>query len=56
MDTPDPALHYHAGMIALAMGRKPDARNHLERALALNRRFDPVQAPIADKALAGLTQ
>ena len=51
MGTPDPGFYYHAGMIALALGRKPDARNYLERALALNRRFDPVQAPIAEKAL-----
>ena len=41
-------------MIALAAGRKPDARNSLERALSLNRRFDIVQAPIAEKALAEL--
>jgi tetratricopeptide (TPR) repeat protein len=52
MDTPEPGFYYHAGMIALALGRKPDAAKLLERALELNPKFDPVQAAIASKKLA----
>jgi tetratricopeptide (TPR) repeat protein len=52
MDTPEPGFYYHAGMIALALGRKPDATKLLARALELNPKFDPVQAPIANKKLA----
>ena len=54
MGTPEPGFHYHAGMIASALGRKPGAKKHLERALALNPKFDISQAPIAEKALAKL--
>ena len=52
MDTPEPGFYYHAGMIALALGRKPDAAKLLARALELNPKFDPIQAPIAKKKLA----
>jgi tetratricopeptide (TPR) repeat protein len=52
MDTPEPGFYYHAGMIALALGRKPDAAKLLERALELNPKFDPVQSAIASKKLA----
>ena len=41
-------------MIALATDRKAEAKNYLERALALNPKFDPVQAGIAQKALSEL--
>ena len=51
LGTPDPALHYHAGMIARALGKSEEARKHLTRALALNPRFDARQAPLARKAL-----
>jgi tetratricopeptide (TPR) repeat protein len=54
MGTPEPGFFYHAGMIAIAQDRKQDAKNYLERALALNRKFDFSQAPIAQKALAKL--
>ena len=50
--TPEPGFYYHAGMIALAQGRKPDAAKLLARALELNPKFDPMQAPIAEKKLA----
>ncbi|MCU1273871.1 MAG: Tetratricopeptide 2 repeat protein [Bryobacterales bacterium] len=49
--TPEPGFYYHAGMIAHALGNKPEARKHLERALALNPRFDPRQSEIAEAAL-----
>jgi tetratricopeptide (TPR) repeat protein len=53
MDTPEPAFYYHAGMIALALGRKPDAVKLFQRALRLNPNFDPIQASIAKKELSG---
>lgn len=52
LDTPEPGFFYHAGMIALTLGRKPDAAKLLERALELNPKFDQAQAPIASKKLA----
>jgi len=55
MDTPEPSFFYHAGMIALAQGRKPDAAKALTRALDLNPKFDPIQAPIAKQKLAETT-
>ncbi len=51
MGTPEPAFHYHAGMIAAAIGKKDEARKHLERALALNPKFDLRQAARAESAL-----
>ena len=44
LKTPDAALHYHAGVIQRALGDDVGARIHLERAMALNDRFDPRQA------------
>jgi tetratricopeptide (TPR) repeat protein len=49
--TPEPGFYYHAGMIANALGNTPEARKHLERALALNPRFDPRQSELAEAAL-----
>jgi len=49
--TPEPAFHYHAGMIAKARGKKEDAAKHLQRALALNPAFDWKQAAVANAAL-----
>ena len=49
--TPEPAFHYHAGMIASALGKKDEAERHLERALALNARFDLSQAERAEAEL-----
>ena len=51
LGTKDARLFYHAGMIAQAAGDKSGARDYLKRALALNPQFDPLQAPIARKAL-----
>jgi Tfp pilus assembly protein PilF len=51
LGTKDARLFYHAGMIAQAAGDKRGARDYLKRALALNAQFDPLQAPIARKAL-----
>ncbi|MGH2686566.1 MAG: tetratricopeptide repeat protein, partial [Actinomycetota bacterium] len=55
LGTPDPRLHYHAGMIALATGDQVLARAELERALRLGPAFDPLQAPEARETLGGLT-
>jgi tetratricopeptide (TPR) repeat protein len=54
MGTAEPSFSYHAGMIAAAQGRKAEARTHLERALAMNPKFDISQAAVARKTLAGL--
>jgi tetratricopeptide (TPR) repeat protein len=51
LGTKDARLFYHAGMIARAAGDKSGAHDYLKRALALNPQFDPLQAPIARKAL-----
>jgi len=52
LGTKDARLFYHAGMIAQASGDQTSARDYLERALMLSPQFDPLQAPIARKALA----
>ena len=56
LGTPEPAFYYHAGMIERALGQTDQARKHLERALALNARFDPRQAPLAEAALKEIAQ
>jgi tetratricopeptide (TPR) repeat protein len=49
--TPEPAFFYHAGLIDNALGKKEEARELLEKALALNPNFDSRQASIAGKTL-----
>lgn len=56
LGTPEPAFYYHAGMIEHALGQADQARKHLEKALALNARFDPRQAPLAETALREMAQ
>ncbi len=51
LGTRDARLFYHAGMIARAASDKVAAKNFLERALALNPHFDPLQSERARKAL-----
>ncbi|MBS1872736.1 MAG: tetratricopeptide repeat protein [Acidobacteria bacterium] len=51
MGTPEPMFYYHAGLISLAQGRKAEAAQRLKKALTLNPRFDPRQAPAAESAL-----
>jgi len=53
-NTPDPELHFHAGMIAAAAGDRPAARQHLEKALKFNPQFSVLLAPVAVKTLAQL--
>jgi hypothetical protein len=50
--TRDARLLYHAGMIASANGNRQISRDYLKQSLALCPNFDPLQAPIASKALA----
>jgi hypothetical protein len=46
-NTPDPAIHYHAGCIAAAAGDRVSAQNHLQRALSMNPAFSLLHAPKA---------
>ncbi|MBC8126686.1 MAG: tetratricopeptide repeat protein [Gloeobacteraceae cyanobacterium ES-bin-144] len=55
-NTPDPEIHYHAGMIASAYGDHSSAKKHLKRALAMNPYFSVIQAPLALKELEQLEQ
>ncbi|MCB0189473.1 MAG: tetratricopeptide repeat protein, partial [Caldilineaceae bacterium] len=54
LGTQDATLHFHAGMIAQARGAEAAARQHLERALAINPHFSPLDGPIAQATLAAL--
>jgi len=51
LGTQDPRLFYHAGMIARAAGKRAPSQRYLQRALALNPQFDPLQAIRARAAL-----
>ena len=53
LGTRDARLFYHAGMIARAGGDEVSARDYIRRALELNPRFDPLHAPIAERAIEG---
>ena len=48
-------LHYHAGMIKLALGERDAARNELSLALTLNPHFNPLAVAKATKVLATLS-
>lgn len=54
LGTPYARFHFHAGMIALALGDDDQARTELTRALAINPYFDPLDAPVARETLDGL--
>jgi tetratricopeptide (TPR) repeat protein len=54
LGTEEAAFHYHAGMIARALGRPRAAERHLRRALALNPAFDVRQSPTARATLDAL--
>ncbi len=51
LGTTDALMLYHAGMIAQVQQDSPAARDYLGRALALNPRFSPLYAPLAQQAL-----
>jgi tetratricopeptide (TPR) repeat protein len=50
--TQDASLYYHAGMIEKALGNTEAARADLQKALEINPHFSPLQASIAEQALA----
>jgi Flp pilus assembly protein TadD len=54
LDTPDARIRYHAGMIALALGRTEDARAYLEAARSAEAALPPLQVQRLDAALAEL--
>jgi tetratricopeptide (TPR) repeat protein len=51
LETTEPAFYYHAGMIAAALHNAVAAKKYLERALALNPKFDLRQAVVAYAAV-----
>jgi tetratricopeptide (TPR) repeat protein len=53
--TAEPAFYFHAGMIADAGGDRAEAKRLLERALALNDRFDAAKADLARRTLARIS-
>jgi len=55
LGTPDPRLHYHAGLIARALGDRRAAAEHLRRALEINPAFDTLLADDARRALASVS-
>ena len=56
LGTQDAMLYYHAGMRAGAAGHNAASRAYLARAIELSPRFYPLQAPLAKRALEGLTR
>ena len=56
LNSPDPEIHYHAGMIASAFGDIISAKKHLEQSLAMNPNFSLTQAPLAVAELLKLDQ
>jgi hypothetical protein len=52
LNTQDPRLLYHAGLIAAANGDKQKGAEYLKKALDINPNFDILQAEIAKKKLA----
>ena len=54
LGTVDARIRYHAGMIAMALDRDDEAREHLTTALERNDRFSPLDARLAEEALAEL--
>ena len=47
----EPAVLYRSGRVALAAGRPDLARRWLGQALAINPRFSPVEAPVAQRLM-----
>ncbi len=56
LGTQDAILYYHAGMLARAAGDTAKSHAYLSHALELNPRFDPLQAPLARRALGESTR
>jgi tetratricopeptide (TPR) repeat protein len=54
LGTPDARIRYHAGLIALALGRRDEAGDHLAAAAAARAALPPLQVPRLDSALVEL--
>jgi Flp pilus assembly protein TadD len=54
LGTPDGRFHYHAGLIAMALGRTDEAREHLALAASLDAALPPLQVPRLEAALRDL--
>jgi Tfp pilus assembly protein PilF len=54
--TPEPSFYFHAGMIALAAGKRGEANVYLRRALKLNPNFDWLESQVAREQLAKLQE
>ena len=54
LDTKDPLLFFHAGMIYRAIGERAKAADYLRRALAINPKFHVLYSKVAESTLAGL--
>lgn len=51
LGTLDARLHYHAGMIAFALGERERGAKHLRQSLVLNPSFDVIHAEVARRTL-----
>ncbi len=56
LGTRNARFHFHAGMIALALGDTERAQRELTEALTINPHFDPLSAPDAREALAAMEE
>lgn len=54
LETKDPLLLFHAGMIYKRLGDSKRAQDYLQRAIALNPQFHPFYADLARATLQGL--
>lgn len=54
LGTRNARFHFHAGMIAVALGDTARADRELSTALSINPHFDPLSVPVARAALAEL--
>ncbi len=54
LGTREALWHYHAGMIAYALGDRAAARRHLQQALAIDPAFSTLFAPVARALLAAI--
>ncbi len=51
LKTPDPEMHYHAGMIAYQFGDLTSAKKHLNQAIQMNPYFSLSQVPVLRRTL-----
>ena len=56
LGTMDSSVHFHAGLVHNALGNSTQAREHLAAALEMNPHFSLINAPIAERTLAELSE